>query len=198
MIDTSTSVQLTFDGWSKILMSFPISHVRVKFMPSFIPHRASFTDSFPIKLKLQGSFFFRAIYLWNIALQLPTNAFMSFFFNLWGYDNLIKLVSLKGFSLSSRICRLLILETESSLTRGSNIGVFSFSLNWVSSVDCTPSTSSFLRWVYDKLSHCSPFLISVRMYPTISCTTVSGEDLFGVFSFLSCSCHIIQVERWMR
>lgn len=48
--------------------------------------------------------------------------------------------SSQRFSLSSRICRLLVLKMESLSTRGSNIGAFYFSLNWVLSVGCTPCT----------------------------------------------------------
>jgi len=145
LINPSASLRLIVDGCAKILLSFPISHVGVNFMPSPRPHWASFTDIFLIELKLLGSFFFRRNRPWNIALQLLANAVMSFLFNFWEYNNWINLGSLQGFSLSSRICRLLILKMESLSIIGLNIGAFSFSLIWAWSVDCTPSASSFLR-----------------------------------------------------
>jgi len=82
------------------------------------------------------------------------------------------------------------METLSRI--GSNIGAFYFSLNWVWSVGCTPSTSSFLRWVSDDGSHCSSLLTSMRMYSSMSWTTISWEDVFGAFSSLSGSCPIVQ------
>jgi len=112
-IDPSAIVRLTVDGCARILLSFPINHVGVKFMSSPRPHRASFTDNFPIELKLPGSFFFRGNRPWNIALQLLANVVRSFLFNYWEYDNWIMLGSLQGFSLSSRIYRLIILKMES-------------------------------------------------------------------------------------
>ena len=122
LIDPSANVRLTVDGNARILSSFPISYVGVKFIPSRRLHWASFMDNFPIELILPGSFFFRGNHPWNIVLQLPVKIARSFLFNFYGYDNLLESGSLQGFSLSSRICRLLILKMESLSTRGSNIG----------------------------------------------------------------------------
>ena len=176
---------MQFDGFTWIPSIFLIKDDG---MLSLEPHHASLMDNFPIELKLPGSFFFWGNCPWDIALQFLVNAVKSSLFSFWGYDILMKSRSLLGFSFLSSIFRILILKMESLSTRGSNIGALCFSLNWAWSVDCTPRASSFLRWTSDNWSQSSSLLTFVRMYPSASCTTVSREDLFRVFSFLSCSC----------